>query len=276
MYISNSQKQELHRSRKKRVVFSAAFIFVFISVALLLLGTTQAKNNTPPSAATDNSALSVRAQTTKSPTDAGGTQAKTVSNTVSKPVPKCTTLTTYAQPNAPSSSSLASGLNQLPTQTVTYDIYGNSVEQISAQIYSCSPVSHAGTRYAASTDYSINWSFKYQGDDSGVCKISSAYVGLHIIKVMPAWQPTGANSRLKNSWVTFFNNLDQHENGHTNLDRQYAERILSELQNLSPTTCDAINTVANARANALISELNRANDQYDASTDHGHLEGAHL
>lgn len=277
LYISNSQRQTQSHALKKRVLRFVTFITIFISISLLVLGNTQAKSNSGADPHIQKITDPSSSVATKTAVDAGGSQQKArVTTTVSKPVPKCVPLTSYAQPAAPSSTSVSSGLNQLPTQIVNYTVYGNTKDQISIQLHTCSPVSHAGVRYAASTDYSINWSFKYQSDEAGICKVSSAYVGLHIIKVMPRWQPTSTNAQLSNSWKAFYANLDHHENGHANLDRQYAERILSELQNLSPTTCDTINANANARANALIAELNRANDHYDATTSHGSTEGANL
>lgn len=274
--ISNSQRQAHANTLKKRVLYLVAFISILFAISLLIIGSSQAKSNHNDTSTAKTVAIASSNVPTKPDTNAGGAQVKTTGATVSKPVPKCVPLSTYTQPTAPSPNSGSTGLNQIPTQTITYDVFGNSIDQISNQIHSCSPVNHGGMRYAASTDYSINWSFKYINDESGLCKITDVYVGLHIIKVMPKWQPTASNPKLSKSWNLFYAHLDSHENSHANLDRKYAEKILNELQNMAPSSCESINTTANARANALITELNRANNQYDSSTSHGSTEGANL
>ena len=178
---------------------------------------------------------------------------------------------------APSVSADQPGLHQVAVTSNTYTVFGDSVDAVNAQMARCTPTNNGNDRFAASTVYSINWSFRYQSGTDGLCTVTSASVGLAIGQIFPAWQPSsGSSSALRNSWQTFITNLATHENGHRALDQATAATILSDLQNVPATNCGDIEAAANNKANSDLAALDQANDAYDSNTNHGVTQGAIL
>lgn len=277
--ISESQQYYLHNMRKKRIV-SRFLITIFISLLFSggLLSFYVFHNNVDATVIASSTHLITNSPNTQ-PTNAGGASQNTTPRKSSTPIapitPNCVPLESVSKPTAPSINSTLNGLNQIPTQNVSYTVYGDSTAQITNQIHSCSPVISDSTHYAASTEYSINWGFQYQSNDQDLCKITNASVGLAILKTLPSWNPSKTASKsVISSWNNFILNLNQHEDGHANLDKIYADKILTSLQNLPATSCETINTTANTTANEIINQLDQANNQYDAATQHGATQGA--
>lgn len=182
-----------------------------------------------------------------------------------------------AQPAAVKLSDATSGVTVSPTVQAMYTVYGTTQTQISAQMYSCSPVIEGRSRFAASTDYALNWSFVIQGNTTGMCSISDVRIGLAIAQTYPEWQPSvGTSASVSAAWQRFSANLHSHEDGHANLNLLYANQLLTTLQSIPATDCTTIKVDANAQADALVSRLNLAHHDYDHTTNHGATQGAVL
>lgn len=215
------------------------------------------------------------------PATAGGETSTPSSVTVvaTKPqtAPNCTPVVSRQTPSAPAIVASQPGLHQLTISSTSYTVYGMSTGQINGQIYTCSPVRSGTERFAASTDYAINWTFSFQSDGKGQCVIKGASVGLNIIQVFPAWQAVpGTQASLTGKWQTFITNLHTHEAGHAALDASGATTILQDLQNFPATNCDTLDQQANAKAQQDIYLLEQANTAYDAANGHGATQGAIL
>lgn len=199
--------------------------------------------------------------------------------TVTQAAPQCATGQAEADPTAPTLSPDSPGLHVNVTPNMTYTIYGNNSNEINTQMARCTPITADSDegRFAASTNYAINWIFQYQGNGAGQCSITMVSVGVTVTQEYPSWQATaGANPATATNWQAFINNLHTHENGHSELDKAAAATILRDLQSLPPSDCGTISAIANARANADMDALNQANNAYDASTNHGLTQGATL
>jgi predicted secreted Zn-dependent protease len=216
--------------------------------------------------------------------NSGGSKQEIV-QTVQKPiqrsnkaanVPNCIPVNPTSKPNAPDANIEINGVNQTPTTKIYYTVYGNNESQISSQLHSCSPLKSGSDHFAASSEYSINWAFTYKQNELGLCTISKATVGLSVLEKYPSWVNLNNDPALQNKWNLFMANLIEHEEGHARLDRQYAEKIHSDLLLLPAQSCDTITATAYSKANARVNELNRAHDTYDNDTDHGHTQGAVL
>lgn len=279
-YLSNSQSIQRRNKQKRRAVLVTLFLGVFITIIAsgFLLLESSAKSDSAPLTATFIKKTKPAIKPTT--TDAGGssTPKKVAASVATAPTtPSCTPLSAAIRPVAPTLVGLNSGLYQLPTTTVNYTVYGATTKEISNQIHTCSPVVHGGSRYAASAEYAINWSYNYKADETGLCSIVDARVGLHIVKLLPKWQPIGSPSNLLQSkWNVFITNLNRHEDGHASIDMRYAEKLLADLSSFPPMECSQIDAAANAKAKYTINELNIANETYDNSTNHGTTEGAFL
>lgn len=207
--------------------------------------------------------------------NAGTTTAGSVARSVSAPVCKPGS---YSKPGAPAAAAANPGLHVAVQPTAYYAIYGNSSDEINAQMAACTPVNDSlEGRFAASTDWSLNWAFDYAGGADGLCRVTAASVAINIGMVFPAWQQTpGASAGLATSWQRFITNLKTHENGHLQLDQSGAARLLSDLQSFPATSCDSIVAQATAKADSNIRALNQANADYDSATGHGETQGAVL
>lgn len=187
-------------------------------------------------------------------------------------VPKCAPTT--AKVIRADSGSQAYGVF-INDYTSRYAVYGNDVDQVNAQLFSCGPAI-SGEHFAASTDYSISWAYGFAIQGS-LCKIQNINVTMNILEVFPSWnQIAGADSQLAGRWAQFGTNLQTHEGGHAQIDRQYAQLLFDDLNNISASDCSTIDAKASQIANTKLSNLNAANEHYDALTNHGVTQGATL
>ena len=172
----------------------------------------------------------------------------------------------------------APGFKQQIDSPATYQIYGNDAAAWRTQIRSCAPKSTSQTtaEFTAETKYQLTW--RYQTvENEGQCHISNASVGIHVSQVLPIWQPTTATpTTLITQWNAFVIALSAHENGHTALDIEYAQRLLNDLNNYPATPCDQFAQSVKQLTDTDVSELEQANDNYDSNTDHGATQGAIL
>ncbi|HSX45959.1 MAG TPA: DUF922 domain-containing protein [Candidatus Saccharimonadia bacterium] len=188
--------------------------------------------------------------------------------------PTCNKSNLDLDPAAISLSPGQNGVSQVVDQPIYYQVYGNTAAQVQAQIKQCSQVSQSGEDFAAGTYYTMNWLYDYTTDGL-TCSIVNVAVGVHVGQVLPDWNPTASSdSGYAAKWRSFMANLQTHENGHRDLDIQYASKIKQDLKGLQGVSCSGIKQAADATANADLAALNWANDNYDAQTDHGQTQGA--
>ncbi len=215
----------------------------------------------------------------KQQTNNNQAQGNALSSTNSQPDNKtCTPAKSYTKPREPQALSWSNQVNLSETVTSHYKVYGDTTEQIASQIYSCTPVQHNKRKYAASTDYAINWAIQYtRVVHTNQCTVSSAGVGLSIAMVYPAWSNSGtADSTTKKEWKDFITHLEEHEEEHKAINIHHANRLLSSLRNLPTTDCDSIQQLANTTATSVVKQLDKQNIEFDKVTNHGATQGAKL
>jgi predicted secreted Zn-dependent protease len=193
-------------------------------------------------------------------------------------VPACAPDSSYNYPSVLNLSGAAAGVTKVIDLPHYYRVYGNTAGQIRGQVQRCAPqLGSSEGRFAGYTTYRINWQYDYTYQAGDMCKISTAKVGLHINQAFPGWQAAeGANAGLNSKWQNFITSLKTHENGHVQIDEQYAERMLASLRGLPPVGCGSIVSTVNGVMNGDIAQLNQANENYDAVTNHGATQGAIL
>jgi len=195
-------------------------------------------------------------------------------------VPTCTPISPSALPTVIDPE--VPGLQTQVDSPTTYTVFGDSTDEINAQIAECTPVQSSGTdgfagRFAASTSNTISWKFGYSEIGPDSCKISYVAVSLHIEQVFPNWQPTsGQNPELTEQWQVFITKLHGYEEGHVTLDEQSAEKILTDLVNFPPTACENISAAGNNLAQLDMDNNLTINTNYDISNDFGNKEGVSL
>jgi len=263
--------------RLNRRIFVPLSIITVVSV--VAAGSVLAHNSSTP---VQTPVLQPTEQKTINVTAAAGASSppvKAATQTAAiQPAPICQR-GSYSPPAEPAVSASQPGLHQNIIAPAHYTVYGNTVAEINNQINSCTPVTANSDegRFAASTDYAIAWNFNYQSGSDGLCHINQVSVGINVTTVFPNWQSTaGVTAGTAASWQRFISSLNTHENGHIQLDTQYAQQILNDLQNYPATDCASIVSAANGRANLDLALLDQANNDYDAYTNHGATQGATL
>ncbi len=193
--------------------------------------------------------------------------------------PESCTPSAYMLPKALDLDNQPVGLTQVVDPTSQYQIYGTNGTQLRTEIQQCAPNLSVGTQaeFTSETNYQINWSYSYTILGNDMCQATKPKVGVHISMVLPLWQPnSSATQTFVNQWQSFISNLTIHENGHVALDEQYANQMVSDLQNYPVMSCDILQQSVTNTLNNDVLALNIANDQYDTATNHGATQGAIL
>jgi predicted secreted Zn-dependent protease len=210
------------------------------------------------------------------PASSAGSATQGASSAQSSSAPNCQSAS-YNQPDTPAANTAQPGLHQNILAPSYYIVYGNTVKEINSQMARCTPAGTDNDRYAASTNYALNWAFDYVAGVDGICHVTAATVSINIGVVYPSWQPTsGAAAGTNASWQKFITSLATHENGHVSTNQAGAAQLLADLQNFPASDCNMIVAQVTAKATADIQAINQANDSYDAATNHGLTQGAVL
>ncbi|MBC7746943.1 DUF922 domain-containing protein [Pedobacter sp.] len=184
----------------------------------------------------------------------------------------CTRSATNITPTALSISVNQPGLSQLVDAPRYYQLYGYTRAEVYRQLNNCMPMQANGQRIIASTDHVINTEFTHVARGS-LCTISKVAVGVHISQLYPRWDDSSyATATYAARWQGFMSEVVEHENIHRDLDLQYANKILQDLQNLPPAPCENIVRMALNSKDANIAALNQANANYDSSTNHSMIQ----
>lgn len=172
-------------------------------------------------------------------------------------------ITPFAMPQAPDPAGQPVGVTKIIDNPAYYHVKlgtnSNKIQQVTA----CARQQPALAPYHAVTTYNINWSFNAEPTLGQLCRVSSPKVVVRIKQFLPS--VSGATDSYINSRVA---QLVAHEDEHTAIDINHAQKLY---QALSTTTgnCSTIIADANNKANAIISDLEHANDHLDAVTNHG-------
>jgi predicted secreted Zn-dependent protease len=188
--------------------------------------------------------------------------------------PDCTKLS-FTPAAALTISTASPGLKKTIDTPKYYKVNGYTPDQVRTQINQCRPTVGATSPYDAGVYWWINYSYLYDTDSNGKCYLRNVAVGLHINSYLPEWQPSAYDiSGLSAKWQNYIASLKTHEQGHKDLDIQYAEQILNGLKNLPHSSCSTIVKTANKFADDKIAALKAANSSYDSQTNHGATQGA--
>jgi predicted secreted Zn-dependent protease len=193
-------------------------------------------------------------------------------NTNLDAVPECTPAH-YKLPTSIELSGLATGVTTVEESLQQYTVYGNTADERLQQLQHCAP----GGEYAGAASYQVTWQYSYSVRSDGLCQIVQPKIGLHLAMILPHWQPgPSASAEAQAKWNTYIRALTTHEQGHYGISKQYAKTMLSELQDLSPQTCNSIKQTADTLLESKLAQLSAAQENYDAVTDHGATQGATL
>lgn len=199
-----------------------------------------------------------------------------VTTTAHAAQPNCTP-TSFGQPTGLDLSTAPAGLSVQADNPVTYHIYGDTADALRLQIEHCAPGSGSSSlaEFTADTSYNMTWQYYTVIGAGNACSLTDVKVGVHTATIMPLWQPTSSAAEgLPTRWQSFSTDLLTHEQGHVALDKQYAAKVLADLNALPAMNCDDLTSTVKSTINSDVSALNNANNNYDAATDHGATQGA--
>lgn len=183
--------------------------------------------------------------------------------------------TRFTLPTALDIANSPAGLTKQIDAPTYYQVYGSSMNDLRAAVENC-PLRAAAGNFHAETAYGLNWSYSMTASGSA-CTLADVRVGVHVTQYFPLFVATATTrSSVSNTWNTYATNLKTHEDGHTAIDIAYAQRITTALQQLTTSNCSTIDQRVQTTVNTYVSELNNANNQYDAQTNHGATQGAVL
>jgi predicted secreted Zn-dependent protease len=164
------------------------------------------------------------------------------------------------------------GLQQLIDAPTSYRVYGNTNAVVASELRRCAPVSTDGS-FSATTSYWLGAHYGYSLTPTGACQLSDITVAVHVSQTLPSWQDNDSGD-LAEKWAAYEHSLVMHENGHTIIDISQAGILLEELSGLPALPCDQIGAAAGTMMTARLAALDKANDDYDATTRHGAAQGA--
>ena len=219
-----------------------------------------------------------KAQTTTTPAPAQTTAVIPVATAPQAATiyPNCTP-SSFSLPTGLALDSAAVGLTMQQDNPAYYQIYGGTATALRTQIQRCAPGSNgsASAEFTGQTSYDLTW--QYSTVNNGNCSLTDVKIGVHIATALPLWQPTsGAASGLPARWQSFASSLATHEQGHATLDKQYASKLLSDLNTVTNVDCGNLSSTVSNIVNADVGALNQANNAYDTATNHGATQGAIL
>jgi predicted secreted Zn-dependent protease len=155
-----------------------------------------------------------------------------------------------------------------------YDVAGSSAQEIRHSIDRLRPKADDGERFDAFTRWEVRWDYRYELGESG-CAISEFTTSVRIVMTLPRWSPGLAGSELKKHWEKYYRALVDHERGHADIAVQAAEDIQEQASALPPvSTCLALETAVDGRAEEILERHRRKEIAYDARTRHGTARGA--
>ncbi len=152
----------------------------------------------------------------------------------------------------------------ITTETKYYDVSGSAENELTAQTASLGPGG-----FMASTSPSYRWKYTFRAQD-GTCRIDRVRVDTLITFTYPQWNNPNDDQKLAEWWRRSLSSVEDHERGHALSAGKTNQEIYDALFYLPPyPSCDDLKQAINARAEALVEEAKKADQEYDRVTDHG-------
>ncbi|MCE3233172.1 MAG: hypothetical protein K0R98_1429 [Rickettsiaceae bacterium] len=154
-----------------------------------------------------------------------------------------------------------------------YKVRGKTMSQIQQSIRENGFVAPNGARFAANTNYTLNWEYRFNQTENS-CAIASANVTVTVTYTMPKLEGEVPADTMQ-EWNDYYNALKLHEDGHANIGIETAQIIEDTIKTMAPTvTCGELTNLANQLANFMVQKANNDNIHYDEATNHGATQGA--
>jgi|JI10StandDraft_1071094.scaffolds.fasta_scaffold00543_48 predicted secreted Zn-dependent protease len=254
--------------------FRAAFLYSLVFALLLLAVSVGFASRTASAPVTNTLSLAPSSSAAAGSVSTQTTQKAKSTHAAGKALAQSCTGTPYVLPAALPAQTLKSGLTSVIDNPNYYEVHGLTIRDLRVAIEAC-PLRESAGDYHAVTAYNLTWAYDVSAQGN-LCTLSNVRVGLHVNQHLPHFIPGVTTPRSTASeWSAYFSALEAHEQGHIDLDSQYAERLLAAFRTVSGD-CTTIDEQAATVARSVTTMLNTANELYDARTNHGATQGALL
>ena len=155
-----------------------------------------------------------------------------------------------------------------------YEVAPTSKSNLLKTLNNSSPIKENGEVFHGYTKYNIAWRFwwKFNGNKCAFTKVETT---LKLKYTMP--QLRSSKAEIKAVWSNWYPNLERHEKGHGKLAKDIANEIDRSLLAIAPkANCNILEKSGNDLAYKLMNKLKKANQKYDAITNHGETQNAWL
>jgi predicted secreted Zn-dependent protease len=160
------------------------------------------------------------------------------------------------------SSGAAASSTTITIDNKTHDVHGKSLSQVYDSMTS------GGAREAASVLPVIKPDPQYEYDDGD--HVKKVVVNIQEVKTMPNWVELNRQcTPIQNEWNRFFSSLNAHEDRHIAIDRGFFTDVHKKL--IGKKKEDAWK-----KFDEIVEAADKANQDYDSSSDHGQTEGTKI
>ena len=123
---------------------------------------------------------------------------------------------------------------------------------------------------SAGHHWNVEWRGKLNPSPNG-CSGSGYTTETKIVTTLPRWTPPAdVSPEVKVQWTRFFVALAQHEAGHARIGRAAAVKVDETIRQVGvQPDCDTVQRLINERAESVLAEHRRQDEEYDRRTDHG-------
>lgn len=156
-----------------------------------------------------------------------------------------------------------------------YPVYAQPSDTLRQALNAATPISVDGKRFHGYTRWNVRWTFRWQSDASGRCRITEVTTRLRTEVQLPELRRATPQQRAL--FDRYLPALSRHEQGHVQFGRDAAHAIDQGIAQL-PTApdCATLERQANALGHRLLREHAEREKQYDRDTRHGASQGARL
>lgn len=157
-----------------------------------------------------------------------------------------------------------------------YPAVGQTPAQIRQSLDRNTPVRQNGKPFDAYTKCDVDWQFWWAYDKDGTCRITRVTTVVRIRQTFPRLENTGNLApQQADRWARYMAALVEHEEGHAAFGVDAARNIERRLSQMGDrSSCDQLESEANALARDIIARYTRLEAQYDAETNYGERDGA--